>query len=75
MTTLLRGLHSIAAQRGDGLRPELLRVLSLEPESLPSSPTVLADAEGPRKEKSSREDAVSSSVNGSARKTTEGEAP
>lgn len=73
MTTLLRGLHSIAAQRGDGLRPELLRVLSLEPESLPNSPAVLADVEGPRK--SSRVDAVSSSVNGAARKTTEGEAP
>jgi hypothetical protein len=28
MMTLLRGLHSIAAQRGDGLRPELLRVFT-----------------------------------------------
>jgi hypothetical protein len=28
MITLLRGLHSIAAQRGDGLRPELLRILT-----------------------------------------------
>ncbi len=32
MMTLLRGLHSIAAQRGDGLRPELLRRL------VPSAP-------------------------------------
>ncbi|MEI3854353.1 MULTISPECIES: hypothetical protein [Ensifer] len=27
MMTMLRGLHSIAAQRGDGLRPELLRMI------------------------------------------------
>lgn len=29
--TLLRGLHSIAAQRGDGLRPELLRMMTPSP--------------------------------------------
>jgi hypothetical protein len=28
MMSLLRGLHSIAAQRGDGLRRELLRMLT-----------------------------------------------
>jgi hypothetical protein len=28
MMSLLRGLHSIAAQRGDGLRPELLEMLT-----------------------------------------------
>jgi len=31
MMTLLRGLHSIAAQRGDGLRPELLRMITPPP--------------------------------------------
>ena len=31
MMTLLRGLHSIAAQRGDGLRPELLRMIKPSP--------------------------------------------
>lgn len=31
MMTLLRGLHSIAAQRGDGLRPELLRMTTASP--------------------------------------------
>ncbi|MBV7521220.1 hypothetical protein [Ensifer sp. ENS12] len=31
MMTLLRGLHSIAAQRGDGLRPELLRMITPSP--------------------------------------------
>lgn len=31
MMTLLRGLHSIAAQRGDGLRPELLRMVATSP--------------------------------------------
>ena len=29
--TLLRGLHSIAAQRGNGLRPELLRMITPSP--------------------------------------------
>lgn len=29
MTTLLHGFHAIAAQRGDGLHPELLRVMTL----------------------------------------------
>lgn len=28
MMTLLRGFHAIAAQRGDGLRPELLEMMS-----------------------------------------------
>ncbi|PZP54081.1 MAG: hypothetical protein DI595_01185 [Agrobacterium fabrum] len=28
MMTLLHRLHTIAAQRGDGLRPELLRMIS-----------------------------------------------
>lgn len=32
MITLLRGLHSIAAQRGDGLHPELLRRIAPTPE-------------------------------------------
>lgn len=32
MMMLLRSLHSIASQRGDGLRPELLRMIA------PSSP-------------------------------------
>ncbi|KRD68196.1 hypothetical protein [Ensifer sp. Root278] len=31
MMTLLRGLHSIAAQRGDGLPPELLRMITPSP--------------------------------------------
>jgi hypothetical protein len=31
MMTLLRGLHSIAAQRGDGLRPEFLRMSTPSP--------------------------------------------
>jgi len=31
MMTLLRGLHSIAAQRGDGLRPELLEMTTPSP--------------------------------------------
>jgi hypothetical protein len=31
MMTLLRGLHSIAAQHGDGLRPEFLRIITPSP--------------------------------------------
>mgnify|MGYP000036967835 CR=1 FL=1 len=31
MITLLRGLHSIAAQRGDGLRPEFLTMTTPSP--------------------------------------------
>jgi hypothetical protein len=31
--TLFRGFHSIAAQRGDGLRPELLKLFTSEPPS------------------------------------------
>ncbi|MFK0166128.1 hypothetical protein [Rhizobium sp. NPDC090279] len=31
MKTLLYGLHSIAAQRGDGLRPEFLELATLMP--------------------------------------------
>lgn len=31
MMTLLRGLHAIAAQRGDGLRPELLEMITPSP--------------------------------------------
>jgi hypothetical protein len=31
MMTLLRGFHSIAAQRGDGLRPELLEMITRSP--------------------------------------------
>ncbi|MGX5721662.1 hypothetical protein [Shinella zoogloeoides] len=33
MMTLLRGLHAIAAQRGDGLRPELFEAALSAPES------------------------------------------
>lgn len=33
MMTLLRGLHAIAAQRGDGLRPELLNATMASNES------------------------------------------
>lgn len=38
MTSLLGGLHLIAARRGDGLRPELLRALAspLAPSPAPS---------------------------------------
>ena len=32
MMTLLRGLHAIAAQRGDGMRPELLKAVLSSPE-------------------------------------------
>lgn len=31
MMTLLRGLHAIAAQRGDGLRPEFLTMTTPSP--------------------------------------------
>jgi hypothetical protein len=31
MMTLLRGLHPVAAQRGDGLRPELFRTSTPSP--------------------------------------------
>lgn len=33
MMTLLRGLHAIATQRGDGLRPELLEAVLSAPGS------------------------------------------
>jgi hypothetical protein len=33
MMTLLRGLYSIATQRGEGLRPELLEMVSPPPQS------------------------------------------
>jgi hypothetical protein len=35
MFTMMRGLHAIAAERGDGLRPELLQHLCAEPEPAP----------------------------------------
>lgn len=31
MMTMLSGLNAIAAQRGDGLRPELLKTITLPP--------------------------------------------
>lgn len=41
MITLLRGLHSIAAQRGDGLRPEFLTMTSAS-----TSPAKIEEIEG-----------------------------